>query len=1484
MVERNVWSGATVQPPAPRGPQRRRRRWVWGVLIVVAVIILLVLALPSLLCTGPGVRLIESQINSRIRGKASIGGLSLGWFTPAQVRDLTLRDPNGAVVLDGVNVTTHLSLWRVLTNHEQLGTITIAVRRVRLAASKTGQLNLAMAIASRAAPPGAPAAPAAKPEPLSTVATQPQLLPPLAVGLDCQIKRLSWSGPGVPTLQARNLNLTAVFNTAGEPLQLLFKSQVRVAKEAPTRVRASANLTIFRQRRLLPPAEMAGHIRLHVHHFDLGAVDTILASLGRRLRLQGMLNMHLVLTKTGGRRIRADVRGMPSAVSGPVSAGSIQGQVTVQGLVLGGPMLHGDTPHFGKVSIPVNVSWNAGRFVVSSFAVNSGLGTVSVQGAGDIAALQGVLQHRPAGAAQAKLQIRADTQLARLFQQLPHHLKAPFGMKFRGGQAQMAADFTLGPDAGGHASAAMSHAPPAGPAAEGATRLPALAGRVHFSLRALQWNSAGERVPRIANARGSLAFATTGQPVGVDIGLTVTHGAHPAASFLLRGTLNIFHQRRVLPFNRFTGAVHLEVHQLNLRYPQTLLAGRQMPLTADGVLNGTVDLEARQAGAGTIRGQLQIDGLACHGPLLKSDRPQFGRLVLPIDVAWQGEQLHIHRLGLESPMLRLLASGSTNLSSLRAMGNPGANWGAGNLRFSSRCNLGLAAANFPQTLGLAAHGLNLAAGTLRLSGRLDNHGVQSNGAVQLALSEVTGTYQKRKFQLNPVWVQVSAQRNGKAWKIREGDLKQATQPSATSPVSTQLALHLAAGVGTTPTYTLRLDAALARLYAEAAPLVNWQGRSISGALHLTLAMAQPSASRLTYHTRVALQNLAVALAAQGPPVRQSRVLLESRGTIRAPHHHLQSVHAKFSLRTAELDVSQGVLALQTKPTGALSTVAVQLNVERASLAALSRLLAPYIPALRRYRLSGTISRSSVMASATPRQMSLSRCHLVLNRLGLATTTARFQEPKLTLDLAGSARTAGAFQATLKHFSLQTADGAAGVQLPQAVSVAEAKPGGLALACPSVQINSNLLRLEPLLITLGVMKAGEKLQGQLHLTGQVQSHGKRINLGVQAAVQKYQLTSPKAALTLPPTNIAANVQGRWDRVRQTFSATRTCSVSETAIQGGGSDQVVLAKGSMLSLTPAAPENIHLQVAYDLARLESLLQPLLPKGLVMAGRHRMNLAITGRLGPGPGLKKFRNLTLAPASFTFDNITIDGVKLGPGAIRFQQQGGILTLLPSRIPANQGQLNLAGQVNLNRPVPIFSLREPLPVAENIQLNGKLGGTLLRFIPLTWGTPSHEVQVEGVLSMTLQNAHIPLQSQALQQTGTLAGTFSITHLTTNSPLYGLIGNLVQPLGTLNGSNLQMRDSGIRKTSFHLAQGKLYYQNLNVLMASYGMDFSGWVAMNRQLNVQVGVSGQGLTLPIPLAISGTTDKPKVHLSGKPLKNIGRTLKQLPNFLGHILGH
>ncbi|MHB1234012.1 MAG: hypothetical protein ACYCZQ_15720, partial [Burkholderiales bacterium] len=102
---------------------------------------------------------------------------------------------------------------------------------------------------------------------------------------------------------------------------------------------------------------------------------------------------------------------------------------------------------------------------------------------------------------------------------------------------------------------------------------------------------------------------------------------------------------------------------------------------------------------------------------------------------------------------------------------------------------------------------------------------------------------------------------------------------------------------------------------------------------------------------------------------------------------------------------------------------------------------------------------------------------------------------------------------------------------------------------------------------------------------------------------------------------------------------------------------------------------------------------------------------------------------------------------------------------------------------------------------------------------------------------------------------------------------------------MAMKDSGIRPTAFNLKQGKIYYQNLQVLLASFGVDFSGWVGLDQTLHQDVNVTGAGITLPIPLSIDGTTSKPQLHLSAKPLKNIGNdignTLKNAPNIINNL---
>ena len=143
--------------------------------------------------------------------------------------------------------------------------------------------------------------------------------------------------------------------------------------------------------------------------------------------------------------------------------------------------------------------------------------------------------------------------------------------------------------------------------------------------------------------------------------------------------------------------------------------------------------------------------------------------------------------------------------------------------------------------------------------------------------------------------------------------------------------------------------------------------------------------------------------------------------------------------------------------------------------------------------------------------------------------------------------------------------------------------------------------------------------------------------------------------------------------------------------------------------------------------------------------------------------------------------------------------------------------------------------------------------------------------NLTLKNADLPLEYSALQKTGTFSGTISVIHLTSNSPLLGMISNMASPLGFLGAGNMKMADSGIRPTDFNLKQGKIYYQHMKMVLTSFGLDFSGWVGLNNQIDQDVSITGAGLTVPIPLAITGTTSSPQLKLSGKPLKNVGKNI-------------
>jgi hypothetical protein len=268
--------------------------------------------------------------------------------------------------------------------------------------------------------------------------------------------------------------------------------------------------------------------------------------------------------------------------------------------------------------------------------------------------------------------------------------------------------------------------------------------------------------------------------------------------------------------------------------------------------------------------------------------------------------------------------------------------------------------------------------------------------------------------------------------------------------------------------------------------------------------------------------------------------------------------------------------------------------------------------------------------------------------------------------------------------------------------------------------------------------------------------------------------------------------------------------------------------------------------------------------------------------PGLLIARKLTIAPTALAIKQLSYDGTVLGPGSIGFSESAGHIVITSSSIPANQGTLNLGGYIDLNGDNPTYVLPAPLQLADNVHINAPMGASILKFLPLTWGNKGQPalLNVQGVLNMSLKSADLPLASAAMKKTGTAVGTVSVTHLTTNAPFVSQISVLSGPLG----GNINIADSGIRPTQFVLKNGRVSYKDMKMVLASFGLDLGGWVSLNNQMNVDLSITGGGLTLPIPLKLSGSTASPQIKLTSHPLKSIGKGIKgQVKGLLHGLFG-
>ena len=1447
-------------PSQKTAAARKRRRWPLVAASVLIFLVLLVLALPSLLCTGPGVAFITSEINGRIQGKVAINRLSLGWFSPTTIHGLSVRDPAGNVVLSGVNLTTGLSLLHLATNWQNLGTVKLTIGKAALQqqAGTPGGLNLALAFASRGASAAAttPAAPASGNS--STVAPSgaASQLPPIQLKFEGNIGKLTFRSPTAPAVEADQTHISLALNLqkAGAPVTFALTTKTGLLNKPGAVITASGKLELFSHRRIRPLASISGQTNISVSNLDIAALRPVLSAEGIKLKPAGTMKFKLAY---------ASLRGL---------AGDLKGTLTVRHCVLAGAMLKGDTARLGTVAVPLDVTWTQSAFHIQNVGVSCAMGDATVTGSGKLAAFIPAMAKGNNGG-EANINIKAAAHLATVLQQLRNICQIPANIRVAGGQATAGINIVIN-----------------SVAAKSPGQLPAASGTLQLKVAPLTLAAAGHKRSHVISADAAIGFDTMGKPLTANIGLSVAHGKGIPATLSLKANLYAIQNRTLLPAADMSGTLAVRARQF--AYFREILERLNAPLTMDGVMHGNILATIRKGGNGTAQGKFVINGLALGGAALRGDHPQLGTCTIAIDGALTNQNINLKSFSIKTAAIALKAYGSTSLPDIQAIAKGKADWGHTQVHTRLLINAPLLATNLPSTLKLNGRGLRLKTGTISFATDLMSDGGKRNSLfnANLMIRDMAGRLKDRTFTIAPVTLTAAAERKGGQW-----DADRLTFVQTGANKSGPFAIQVHRVRGHRDWFNAEIALNLGALNKEADSMIQLSGLSARGQLRLGVQVEHAFSSTIAYRTNLNMDQFYLRPNAAANAITEQSLAFQSSGTVQRAASGVKAATAAWQISSPQITL-MGNLHAQRSAADGWEVPNATVAIKDASLAGLLKIGQAVSPALGQYAISGNLGGTHMAVSWTKGTLEVPTCRIAAANLAVAqlkggSNTSTFRESSLSLTTQAEVLTGKTTELRIKSLAITTADKLADVTIAKPMTVKLAAGEMPTIECPGVKLSADLAKLKPLLIALGRLSANRTLSGKVSVASSLQTAGKKLTMTLQARATGYQLGTAGSAQNLPPTNIAANLAGVADMSSDTFTATKTCSVAETADSGTGGDRVVLDSGNVVCWTDKEPENVRLTVHYDLTRLHALLAPFLPAGLKMSGTHSMVLAITGKLTNENSLQKLRNLTIAPTSLKFEGISIDGLALGPGSVGFSEKAGILALAPSVIPANKGTLNLGGQVDLNQAVPVYTASN-VQLASGVNINAPMGGTLLKFLPIAWGGGANGtglMTLNGQLNLKMISASIPLQYAALQKVGTFDGTISIIHLSSNSPLLGMISNLVKPLGMFGNGSMKMADSGIRPTEFHLKNGKVYYQHMKMVLTSFGLDFSGWVGLNNEVNQDVGITGAGLTVPIPLAITGTTQNPKLKLSGKPLQNIGKNLgnvikKSGGNILNNLFGH
>lgn len=312
-------------------------------------------------------------------------------------------------------------------------------------------------------------------------------------------------------------------------------------------------------------------------------------------------------------------------------------------------------------------------------------------------------------------------------------------------------------------------------------------------------------------------------------------------------------------------------------------------------------------------------------------------------------------------------------------------------------------------------------------------------------------------------------------------------------------------------------------------------------------------------------------------------------------------------------------------------------------------------------------------------------------------------------------------------------------------------------------------------------------------------------------------------------------------------------------------------------------------YNWTAVSAIASPFLPGGLSLKGQQKDKISFVSEYPAGQTEQLLANLS-TEGKFGFEQAEYMGLNFGPTKVDVKVANGVLAIPPFSTTVNNGKLNFAGNINFKEKPMVLRTAGPMQIIDKVNINDVVSSLMLVYLNPIF---KDQTNISGIASFQADKLSIPLGTDTTNSLE-IVGTVGIEKIRMES--IGLIGQILTLGEILSRGTIQRYvDSTLMPTKFVMRQGRLSYDDMQLNVNEYPVNFKGAIGPNRKLNMTVVVpfvstsdfkyrpvkiDDKDVEKRLQLPLGGTIDKPEFDMS----KLIEQQLKErLEEELGGKIG-